>query len=108
MLAYYVEWHLRERLAPLLFDDEDKAEAEALRVSVVAPAKVSPSARKKTKTKRTPDGLPVHSFRTLLQVLSRLTKSRVQPCFASCEPFEKISQSTPLQDRAFSLLGLRP
>jgi hypothetical protein len=108
MLAYYVEWHLRERLAPLLFDDEDKAEAEALRVSVVAPAKVSPSARDKTKTKRTPDGLPVHSFRTLLQVLSRLTRSRVRPRFASCEPFDKLSQTTPLQDKAFSLLGLRP
>ncbi|MGD2114736.1 MAG: transposase [Acidobacteriota bacterium] len=58
MLAYYVEWHLRERLAPLLFDDEDKAEAEALRVSVVAPAKVSPAPSKRPRPSALPTGSP--------------------------------------------------
>ena len=61
MLAYYVEWHMRERLKPLLFDDEDPAAAEAARQSVVAPAQVSESAQRKAMTKRTADGLPTHS-----------------------------------------------
>lgn len=107
MLAYYLEWHLRDRLASLLFDDEDKNEAQAQRDSVVAPAEVSSSARKKASTGRTADGLPVHSFRTLLDALSTLTKSLVQPRFATAETFEKISRPTPLQEKAFSLLGLR-
>ena len=107
MLAYYLEWHLRDRLAPLLFDDEDKDEAQAQRDSVVAPAEVSASARKKASTGRTADGLPVHSFRTLLDALSTLTKSLVQPRFATSETFEKISRPTPLQEKALSLLGLR-
>jgi transposase len=66
LLAYYVEWHLRGRLAPLLFDDDDKMAALTLRKSVVAPAQRSLRARRKARTKQTPDGLPVHSFRTLM------------------------------------------
>jgi len=108
MLAYYVEWHLRRRLAPLLFDDEDPAAAEALRSSVVAPAQVSPDARKKANTLRTTDGLPVHSFQTLLQALSRVIKTRIRIPLAECEPFDKLSGLAPLQQKAFSLLGLRP
>ena len=54
MLAYYVEWHMRKDLAPLLFDDEDKVAAEKLRASVVAPAQRSPSAQAKAHSKRTP------------------------------------------------------
>jgi DDE family transposase len=63
MLAYYVEWHMRQALAPLLFDDDDKATAEAQRDSPVAPAKPSPSAQGKARTLRTEDDFPVHSFR---------------------------------------------
>lgn len=107
MLAYYVEWHLRRRLAPLLFDDDDRAEAEALRDSIVAPAKVSSSARRKAHTLRTADGLPVHSFQTLLQALSRLGKSRMRIRLADSEPIEKLARATPLHEKAFSLLGLR-
>ena len=62
MLAYYVEWHMRERLKPLLFDDEDPAAAEAARQSVVAPAQVSESAQRKAMTKRTADGLPTQQL----------------------------------------------
>jgi hypothetical protein len=62
MLAYYLEWHMRQRLAPMLFDDTDTDEAEALRRSVVAPAQCSKAAIKKQTTAMTPDGLPVHSF----------------------------------------------
>ena len=65
MLAYYVEWHMRRALAPLLFDDHDPAAAEQQRTSVVAPARRSPAALAKAGRKRTEDDLPVHSFRTL-------------------------------------------
>ena len=70
MLAYYVEWHMRQRLKPLLFDDEEPDVAEAARPSVVAPAEVSPSAQDKARRKRTASGEPVHSFRTLLDDLA--------------------------------------
>jgi hypothetical protein len=66
MLAYYVEGHMRQALKPILFDDHDKAEADAARTSIVAKAKRSAAARRKALTKRTDDGLPVHSFRSLL------------------------------------------
>jgi len=106
MLAYYVEWHLREKLAPLLFDDEDPAAGEALRRTVVSPAKVSPSAQAKADHKRGVEGLPVHSFRTLLEALSTRTKSTIRPCFDGAQSFEKLSRPTPIQERAFALLGL--
>ena len=70
MLAYYVEWHMCQRLKPLLFDDEEPDVAEAARPSVVAPAEVSPSAQDKARRKRTASGEPVHSFRTLLDDLA--------------------------------------
>ena len=108
MLAYYLEWHLRRRLAPLLFDDEDRAGAEQLRSSVVAPAQVSPGAREKANTLHTTDGLPVHSFQTLLKALARVIKTRIRIRLADAEPFEKLSGLAPLQEKAFSLLGLRP
>src|SRR5207248_442763 len=63
MLAYYLEWHMRQRLAPMLYDDTDKQAAEAQRSSVVAKAERSPAAVNKQTTGRTDDGLPVHSFR---------------------------------------------
>ena len=64
MLAYYVEWHMRRALAPVLFDDDDREAAEARRDSVVAPAQRSAKAQRKAIRKRTDDGLPVHSFQT--------------------------------------------
>ena len=73
MLAYYVEWHMRQKLAPLLFDDPDPQAGEPRRRSVVAPAKRSPAALAKAARKRTADELPVHSFRTLLTDLGTLT-----------------------------------
>ena len=79
MLAYYVEWHMRRALAPLLFDDDDPAAAEAARASPVAPARRSKAARAKAGRKRTPDGLPVHSFQSLLRDLATLTRNRVRP-----------------------------
>ena len=107
MLAYYVEYHMRRRLAPLLFDDEDRAGAEAARTSVVAPARVSESARRKARRKRSDDGRPVHSFRTLLGDLATVTKNRVAPRLPGAEPFELLTRPTELQREAFRLLGVR-
>ncbi|HEY9821470.1 MAG TPA: IS1634 family transposase [Candidatus Sericytochromatia bacterium] len=107
MLAYYVEWHMRSSLAPMLFDDEDKALAEALRDSVVAPAIGSVIAQSKRQKKRTEDDLPVHSFQTLLKDLATIVKNRVQPKLPGARvTFDKITCPTPLQQKAFALLGV--
>ncbi len=108
MLAYYVEWHMRQKLQPLLFDDDDKASAAALRSSIVAPAVRSPRARQKDESKRTDDGLAVHSFRTLLADLATLAKNRVRTSGAKGGEFYMLTRPTPLQQRAFELLGASP
>ena len=107
MLAYYVEWHLRERLKPLLFDDDDTEAAKALRTSVVAPAEVSPSAKDKAKHKRTADGWPMHSLHTLLDDLATISKNRVALNMSGAEPFELITRPTALQEHIIKLLGVR-
>jgi hypothetical protein len=101
MLAYYVEWHLRRSLAPLLFQDHDRAAATGERASVVAKAEISQAARQKKARRETEDGLPVHSFRTLLAELATATRTRVR---VGEHAFDKLAQLTPLQDRAFQLL----
>jgi transposase len=106
MLAYYVEWHMREKLAPLLFDDHERAEAEATRDSIVQPAPRSEAARAKDKTKQTADGLPVHSFRTLLADLGTLAKNSVRVQGESGSAFYELTRPTPLQQRALELLGI--
>jgi hypothetical protein len=97
---------MRQKLAPLLFDDEDPAAGEALRTSIVAPAQRSPSAMQKVRTLRTSDGLPTHSFATLLKDLATLTRNRVQPKFLASPPFDTLARPTPLQQRALSLLAV--
>lgn len=106
MLAYYVEWHMRQRLAPILFDDDEPTQAQAARTSVVAPAQRSPSAQRKALTKQTRDGFKVHSFQTLLGDLATIVKNRIQPKDKSIPAFEMLTQPTPLQQRAFDLLGV--
>jgi hypothetical protein len=108
LLAYYVEWHMRQALKPLLFDDDDKAAAEALRPSIVAPAPRSPRAKAKAATKRTADGWPVHSFHTLLADLATLTLNQVRPLGADGATLDLLTTPTPLQQRAFELLGVSP
>ena len=108
LLAYYVEWHMRKALAPLLFDDEEPAAGAALRASVVRPAQRSPGAQRKAATQRTEDGTPVHSFHTLLEDLETVAKNRVQPKDGGTAPFDMITTPSPLQQRAFDLLGVSP
>jgi transposase len=104
MLAYYVDWHMRQDLAPLLFDDSDRIAAQKMRTSVVAQAQRSASAQAKAHSKRTPDDLPVHSFQTLLTDLATIVSNRVQPKDASTPAFDIITTPTALQQRAFELL----
>jgi hypothetical protein len=106
MLAYYVEWHMRQALAPLLFDDDDPAAAEAARLSVVAPAQRSPRAQRKALTKLTADGTPVHSFQTLISDLATLARNRILPKTRDPVAFDLVTTPTPLQQRAFDLLGV--
>jgi transposase len=106
MLAYYVEWHMRQDLAPLLFDDDDKTAAEQMRTSVVAPAQRSVSAQAKAYNKRTPEDQPVHSFQTLLSDLATIVINRVQPKDVTIPAFDIITTPTTLQQRVFDLLGV--
>jgi hypothetical protein len=108
MLAYYLEWHIRQPLAPMLFDDHDRAAAEAQRVSPVAKAKVSKAAYRKASTQRVEVGdgqvQPVHSFRTLLDDLATLTRNTV--CFGGQKMLTVQATPTQVQRRALSLLGV--
>src|ERR671934_227402 len=105
LLAYYVEWHMRRALAPLLFDDEDSPDTTA---APVAPAHCSPAAQDKARRQRTPDQLPVQSFRDLLRHLATIVKNRIEPTLKSVPPFDMITRPDALQQRAFQLLQLLP
>ncbi len=106
MLAYYVEFHMRQQLAPILFDDHDRAAAAAQRASPVAKAKPSPAARRKAASKHTDDGLPVHSFRSLINDLATLCLNKVSLPSNPNYHFALPTQPTPLQARALDLLGV--
>ena len=105
MLSYYVEWHMRRALAPILFDDDDPQAAELARANIVAPAERSPKARSKDSSKRTEDGLPVHSFQTLLQDLATLTRNQVR---IGEQTLSMLAAPTPVQQRALQLLKVSP
>jgi hypothetical protein len=106
MLAYYVEWHMRQKLAPILFDDEEPEIGERQRASIVAPAERSPSAQLKASTRCTADGLPIQSFATLLKNLATLNKNQLQLKNSVAPAFYKLTSPTLLQQKAFSLLGV--
>jgi transposase len=108
MLAYHVEWHMRQRLAPMLYDDADKDVAEALRSSVVAKAQRSPAALAKQTYGTTPDGLPVHSLQSLLADLATLAKNTVVTALNPKHEFILHTRPTALQQKAFDLLGVNP
>lgn len=106
MLSHYVEWHMLERLAPLLFSEEHPEREALARPSPVNPPVRSASATAKAKTKRTTDGLPVQSFRSLLRDLATIGVNRMQPTQAVLPAFDKVTTPTPLQRRALQLLGV--
>jgi len=105
LLAAYVRWQLETALAPLLFRDE----APPPRIDPVSPPVRSAAARRKDASQRTSDGLPVQSLRGLLGHLATLTRNRVVPAGADERAaFEVPARPTPLQARAFELLGVNP
>lgn len=108
MLALHVEHHMRAKLAPMLYDETDHEAASAARVSIVAKAERSQAAKAKEATGQMPDGLPVHSLRTLLADLA--TYSRIEATTALNEKyvFTLYTRPTPTQQRAFELLGVNP
>jgi transposase len=106
VLAYYVEWHMRQLLAPILFDDDDKPQAQAARASIVAPAQRSTAAKLKALTKQTADGINVHSFQTLLGDLATIVKNRIQPNDKNIAAFDMLTHPTATQQRALDLLGV--
>jgi transposase len=106
MLAYYVEWQMRSALAPLLFADEELDHDRKTR-DPVAPAAASSSAKKKKVDRVNHEGLPVHSFDTLLQALATRSRHRCQlRSDKSAATFSQVTKPTPLQSRAFELLRL--
>jgi len=106
MLAYYLEWHMRQSLAPMLFEDSDKQAAETLRTSVVAQAQRSPAAVQKQATKLSLDGLPVHSFQTLLADLATIAQNTIVTAITPNYPLTIVTKPTAVQHKAFQLLGL--
>jgi hypothetical protein len=106
MLSYYVSFHMQRTLAPMLFKDDDPESAQAMRPSPVAPAKRSTKAVAKIQTKRTAANDPVHSFATLLGDLATVTANRIQPIDEHLASFTIITTPTPIQRRAFELLGI--
>ncbi len=103
MLAYAVRLEMEERLAELLFvDDAPLAPADP-----VAPARRSQRATDKAASKRTDDGLPVSSFRDLLDALATLTRNRIRLAGHQLS-FDQLAEQTALQRRALQLLELNP
>ncbi len=108
VLAYYVEWHMRRALAPILFEDEDLPAARPRRDPVL-PAQPTASAKAKKATHTTQDGLPVHSFESLIaELASRARNTYRLKSDDSKLTFKQIPAPTPIQRRAYELLGLLP
>jgi transposase len=106
MLAYYVEWHMRGKLKPVLFDDTDVERMQEQRISAVAPRQRSPQAKSKAISKRMEQGFSVQSFRTLLKDLGTLTKNWMATKRDSTVGFILYTNPTPLQAMVFELLGV--
>jgi hypothetical protein len=108
MLACHVEWHMRERLKPILFDDDDPATAARERTSIVAPAQPSPAALRKRASKLTANGGPVHSFQSLLRDLATCTLNEMTTTLDAAYSFTLVATPTPIQAQAFRLLDVDP
>jgi hypothetical protein len=103
MLAYAVRFELEQRLAPLLFKDD----APLAPADPVAHAERSPASRRKAASKQTDDGLPVSSFRDLLDTLATLCRNRIRVPGGE-QSFDQLTAQNELQRRAFELLELNP
>jgi transposase len=104
MLAYYVEFHMRRALAPMLFADHEPEGRE--RASIVAAAEPSTAAVQKRRSRKTSDGLAVMDWSDLIAHLATLTLNEVALPLQSTETFKLLARPTPLQEKAFALLGL--
>ena len=108
MLAYYVQWHMRKALSPVLFQDDELDEALWTR-DAVAKAEPSQSARAKKRAKRTADGWPVHSLHSLLTELATRCKNTCRAGEGKTEiRFDQLTELTPFQAHVFRLLGIKP
>jgi hypothetical protein len=105
MLAYYVEYHMHQWLAPIIFQDDDKDAAAKARIDIVSPAVRSGSAHQKIATKVTQDGMPVHSFHSLIGDLATISLNTITPK-DDLPSFTMVTRPTPLQKRAFELMSV--
>ena len=108
MLAYHVEWHLRDALAPLLFHDTELAAARAERTSPVASTQPSDSVKAKKATKRSADAQRVMGFAGLMTHLGTMTRNTMRVTMRTAHRFALFAKPTPLQEAAFKLLNLEP
>ena len=108
MLAYYVEWQMKQKLAPILFAEEDREGAAKNRKDIVSPSVSSDAAQKKACTHRTSDDLPVQTFGGLLDDLGTLVKNMMQAGKDEGACFAMLTRSTPFQQKALDLLGVGP
>lgn len=105
MLSYYISWHMKQALAPILVVDHDKPAAAAKRANPVAAAQRSDEALAKATRKRTAENTPVHSFTSLLADLATICANHIQPA-DDTPAFTITTTPTPLQRRAFELLDI--
>ena len=108
MLAYHVEWHLRQALAPLLFHDTEIQAARAERTSPVAKTEPSQSVKAKKATGRNGNGQPVMAFADLLDHLGTLARNEIVSPLQDNHSIILYSRPTKLQEAAFERLGIDP
>jgi hypothetical protein len=106
MLAYYVEHHMRNALASILFADHQPEARE--RASIVAPAQPSRAAVAKCTKRRAVDGTPIMAWHDLIGQLGTLTINEVAPPLGERRTIQMLARPTALQEQAFALLGVPP
>ena len=106
-LAYYVEWHMRNALATILFEEEEIEKLSSSDLEELLRYQPSAIAKQKAGNKRNQENLPVHSFSTLLNDLATITQNKIQINLQGERvTFDKITQPTALQQKALDLLGV--
>ena len=106
MLAYYVEWQMKQKLAPLLFAEEDREGASAERKDIVSPSVPSKATSKKAALHKTEEGLSIQTFGGLIEDLGTLVKNVMQAGEDTAARFSMLTQCTSFQKKAFELLGV--